>query len=73
LKAIASVQPYHAIYDGCWAARRIGAARLETSYPCRTFLDHGVRLAVFTGKGRRTATITLEELGIAHYFEMVVT
>jgi len=39
----------------------------------RLLKDHGVRLAVFTGKGRRTAAITLEELGIAHYFEMVVT
>ena len=39
----------------------------------RLLKDHGVRLAVFTGKGRRTANITLEELGIAHYFEMVVT
>jgi pyrophosphatase PpaX len=34
---------------------------------------HGVRLAVFTGKGRRTARITLEELGMSSYFEHVVT
>ncbi len=33
----------------------------------------GIRLAVFTGKGRRTATITLETLGIVEFFEMVVT
>jgi pyrophosphatase PpaX len=35
--------------------------------------DHGVRLAVFTGKGRRTAQITLEELSMAPLFEHVVS
>jgi len=34
---------------------------------------HGIRLAVFTGKGRRTAAITLEELGMTRFFEHVVT
>jgi len=33
----------------------------------------GVTLAVFTGKGRRTTLITLEALGIAGYFDIVVT
>ncbi|HSK08489.1 MAG TPA: amidohydrolase, partial [Vicinamibacterales bacterium] len=46
--AIASVQPYHAIDDGKWAERRIGAARLKTTYAFRSFLDHGVRLAIGT-------------------------
>jgi HAD superfamily hydrolase (TIGR01662 family) len=35
--------------------------------------EHGVRLAVFTGKGRRTAAITLEALGMTSFFEHVVT
>jgi pyrophosphatase PpaX len=35
--------------------------------------DRGVRLAVFTGKGRRTAMITLNALRIAPYFDMVVS
>ncbi len=48
LPVIASVQPYHVIDDGCWAARRLGAGRLKTSYPYRTFLDQGVRLALGT-------------------------
>ena len=48
LDVIASVQPYHAIDDGCWAERRIGAERLRTSYPYRTFLDNRVRLALGT-------------------------
>jgi len=48
LNVIASVQPYHAIDDGCWAAQRIGAERLKTSYPYRTFLDNQVRLALGT-------------------------
>ncbi len=32
-----------------------------------------VGLAVFTGKGRRTTSITLDALGIAGYFDFVVT
>lgn len=35
--------------------------------------NHGIRLAVFTGKGRRTAKITLEELEMMPFFEHVVT
>ncbi|MBP1691921.1 MAG: putative phosphatase [Bacteroidetes bacterium] len=34
---------------------------------------HGTRLAVFTGKGRRTAAITLAELGMTPFFEHIVT
>jgi predicted amidohydrolase YtcJ len=48
LGVIASVQPYHAVDDGCWAEQRVGKARLRTSYPYRSFLDHGVRLALGT-------------------------
>ena len=33
----------------------------------------GVKLAVFTGKGARTAKITLQELSIAGYFDIVVS
>lgn len=32
-----------------------------------------VKLAVFTGKGNRTVTITLQELRISHYFDLVVS
>jgi HAD superfamily hydrolase (TIGR01509 family) len=35
--------------------------------------EHGVNLAVFTGKGRSTAEITLERFGIRGFFDMVVT
>src|SRR5439155_3031326 len=45
---IASVQPYHAIDDGRWAERRIGAERIKTTYAFRTLLDKGVRLAFGT-------------------------
>ena len=48
LKVIASVQPYHAIDDGRWAERRIGAERIKTTYPFRTLLDRGVRIALGT-------------------------
>ncbi len=39
-------------------------ARLDTA---------GVRLAIFTGKGRRTTLITLEKFGILRHFDLVVT
>jgi predicted amidohydrolase YtcJ len=45
LGIIASVQPYHAIDDGRWAEKKIGPQRARTTYPFRSFLDHGVRLA----------------------------
>jgi predicted amidohydrolase YtcJ len=48
LRVIASVQPYHAIDDGRWAERRIGHDRASRTYAFRTFLDHGVRLALGT-------------------------
>ena len=48
LGVIASVQPYHAIDDGRWAERRIGPERIKTTYAFRTFLSHGVRLALGT-------------------------
>jgi predicted amidohydrolase YtcJ len=48
LGVIASVQPYHAIDDGRWAEKRIGHDRASRTYAFRTFLDHGVRLALGT-------------------------
>lgn len=35
--------------------------------------SYPVLLSVFTGKGRRSSIITLEESGVAHYFDMIVT
>jgi len=45
LGLIASVQPYHLIDDGRWAQSKIGAARVRWTYPFKSFLDSGVRLA----------------------------
>ncbi|HET6203550.1 MAG TPA: amidohydrolase [Planctomycetota bacterium] len=45
LGVVASMQPYHAIDDGRFAERRIGARRCATTYAFRSFLDQGVRLA----------------------------
>lgn len=44
LGVIASMQPYHAIDDGRWAERYIGD-RIRTTYPFRSLLDSGARLA----------------------------
>ena len=48
LHVIASVQPFHAIDDGRWAERRIGHDRASRTYAFRTFLNHGVKLALGT-------------------------
>jgi hypothetical protein len=45
LGVVASMQPYHAIDDGRWAEKRIGAERIKRTYAFRTFLDNKVRLA----------------------------
>jgi len=47
-KIIASMQPFHAIDDGRWAERRIGAERAKTTYAFRTLLDSGATLAFGT-------------------------
>jgi predicted amidohydrolase YtcJ len=44
-EVIASVQPYHAIDDGRWAIRRIGAERLKRTYAFKSLLDVGARLS----------------------------
>jgi predicted amidohydrolase YtcJ len=46
LGVIASVQPYHAIDDGRWAERVIGAERARTTYAFRSLLNSGARLAM---------------------------
>ncbi|HVX41183.1 MAG TPA: amidohydrolase [Gemmatimonadaceae bacterium] len=46
LGVIASVQPYHAIDDGRWAERVIGAERAKLTYAFRSLLDAGARLAM---------------------------
>jgi predicted amidohydrolase YtcJ len=38
------VQPYHAIDDGRWAEKRIGAERIKTTYAFRSLLDAHARL-----------------------------
>jgi len=41
LGLIASVQPYHAIDDGCWAERKIGSERARTTYAFNSLLQAG--------------------------------
>lgn len=42
---IASMQPYHAIDDGRWADKVIGAERAQTTYAFRSLLESGARVA----------------------------
>jgi len=44
LGVIASMQPYHAIDDGRWAEKRIGALRINTTYAFRSLLDAGAKV-----------------------------
>ena len=41
---IASMQPYHLADDGRWAEKRIGPARIRTTYAFRSLLDDGAHL-----------------------------
>ena len=45
LGVIPSMQPYHAIDDGRWADRFIGAERARGTYAFRSLIDAGARLA----------------------------
>lgn len=44
LGILASVQPYHAIDDGRWAEKKIGAKRALTTYAFRSLIDAGTKL-----------------------------
>jgi hypothetical protein len=44
LRIIASVQPYQAIDDGCWAERKIGSERARTTYAFNSLQKAGARL-----------------------------
>jgi predicted amidohydrolase YtcJ len=43
-QVIASMQPYHAIDDGRWADKVIGAERAKTTYAFRSLIDAGARV-----------------------------
>lgn len=42
---VASMQPYHAIDDGCWAEKVIGPERIKMTYAFRSLLDAGAHVA----------------------------
>jgi predicted amidohydrolase YtcJ len=42
---IASMQPYHAIDDGRWAEKVIGAERIKTTYAFRSLIDSGAHVS----------------------------
>ena len=44
LGVIPSMQPYHAIDDGRWAEKRIGPARIKTTYAFRSLVDAGAKI-----------------------------
>jgi predicted amidohydrolase YtcJ len=45
LGVIASMQPYHAVDDGRWAMKRLGAERAQGTYAFRSLLDDKATLA----------------------------
>src|SRR5690606_33800303 len=44
MNVLPSMQPYHAIDDGRWAEKRIGADRIQRTYAFRSLLDSGANL-----------------------------
>jgi pyrophosphatase PpaX len=58
-----------------YAANHLALASLHSGIEdlLRFLRAQGLRLAVFTGKGRRTTAITLDTLRVAHYFDLIVT
>jgi len=44
MNVIPSMQPYHVIDDGRWAAKRLDTTRLETTYAFRDLIDQGAHL-----------------------------
>jgi predicted amidohydrolase YtcJ len=44
-EVVASMQPYHAIDDGRWAERLIGAKRARTTYAFHSLLNTGAKVA----------------------------
>lgn len=44
MNVIPSMQPYHAIDDGRWAAKRIDSTLLQTTYAFRDLIDQGAHL-----------------------------
>ena len=77
LGVIASVQPSHLLTDMNWAVERIGPERAKTSYPWKTFLDNGVRLAFGTDypvepinpfRGIYSAVTRMNEEGTKSYY-----
>lgn len=77
LGVIASVQPNHLLTDMNWAMARLGPERARTSYPWKSFLDHGVRVAFGTDypvepitpfRGIYAAVTRMNEDGTKSYF-----
>ena len=44
MNVLPSMQPYHAIDDGRWAEKRIGAERIQRTYAFRSLIDSGANL-----------------------------
>jgi pyrophosphatase PpaX len=58
-----------------YGAHHAAMAAVHAGIPdvLRFLKGRGIRLAVFTGKGNRTTAITLEALGLANIFDLVVS
>ncbi len=77
LGVIASMQPNHLLTDMAWAEQRLGHDRARYSYAWKSFLDHGVPLALGTDypvepitpfRGVYAAVTRENEAGTQSYF-----
>ncbi|HEX8036560.1 MAG TPA: HAD-IA family hydrolase [Ktedonobacterales bacterium] len=68
-QAEAGLRMYLENYEKLHADYREPFAEIQTALDL--LKDRGVMLGVVTGKGRQTASLTLQYLGIGHYFDQV--
>ncbi len=69
---------FERVYHDYYKFYRDNHPRMADLYPgivdiLETLKSKKIITAIFTGKGRNTTQITLEVLGIMHYFDMIIT
>jgi len=78
IQRLVGKEKYAAAMDDFYSFYELHHPVMASAYDgIREMLDllkqRGLILAIFTGKGRRTALITLEQIGIRKHFDLIVT
>jgi HAD superfamily hydrolase (TIGR01509 family) len=69
---------FQSVYDDYYKFYKENHPTMADIYPgiidlLEILKSNNLRLAIFTGKGKRTSLITLEILNIKHYFDLIIT